>query len=85
MGSASSTTAVRARCVSSSPTRGANRAAVAVGHSQLVIVYHVLRDDQPFEDLGANYFDERDREQVRRRLTRRLQALGFEVTAALPA
>lgn len=65
--------------------RGAKRAAVAVGHSQLVIAYHVLRDGRPFEDLGANYFDERDREHVRRRLTRRLEALGFEVTAALPA
>jgi transposase len=62
--------------------RGGKRAAVAVGHSQLVIAYHVLRDGQPFHDLGANYFDERDREHVRRRLTRRLGALGYQVTVA---
>jgi transposase len=62
--------------------RGGKRAAVAVGHSQLVIAYHVLRGGEPFHDLGANYFDERDREHVRRRLTHRLEALGYEVTVA---
>ncbi len=62
--------------------RGGKRAAVAVGHSQLVIAYHVLRRGEPFHDLGANYFDERDREHVRRRLTHRLEALGYQVTVA---
>lgn len=62
--------------------RGGKRAAVAVGHSQLVIAYHILRGGEPFHDLGANYFDERDREHVRRRLTRRLEALGYEVSVS---
>jgi len=62
--------------------RGAKRAAIAVGHSQLVIAFHVLRDGTVFTDLGANYFDERDREHVRKRLTRRLEALGYQVTTA---
>jgi len=61
---------------------GGKRAAVAVGHSQLVIAYNVLRRGEPFHDLGANYFDERDREHVRRRLTHRLEALGYQVTVA---
>jgi hypothetical protein len=65
--------------------RGGKRAAVAVGHSQLVIAYHVLRRGEPFHDLGANYFDERDREHVRRRLTRRLEALGSEVSITTAA
>jgi hypothetical protein len=30
--------------------------------------------------LGANYFDERDRQAVARRLIRRLEALGYDVT-----
>ena len=62
--------------------RGGKRAAVAVGHSQLVIAYHVLRPGEPFHNLRANYFDERDREHVRRRLTHRLEALGYQVTVA---
>jgi transposase len=60
--------------------RGRKRAIVAVGHSILVIVYHLLKDGEGYSDLGSNYFDERDREEVVRRLTRRLQSLGFQVT-----
>jgi transposase len=64
--------------------RGAKRAGVAVGHSLLVIAYVILTRDVEFRDLGANYFDERDRDHVRRRLTRRLEQLGYrvEVSAA---
>jgi transposase len=60
--------------------RGRAHAAVAVGHSILVIAYHVLRDRAPYEDLGYRYFDERDREATQRRLIRRLRDLGCEVT-----
>jgi transposase len=67
--------------------RGGKRAAVATAHALLVIAYHILGDGTTYHDLGPNYFDERDRERVRRRLTRRLEALGYEVsiTGALPA
>jgi len=59
--------------------RGAKRAAVAVGHSILVSVYHLLRDGEPYHDLGGNSFDERDLLAVQRRLVRRLEALGHTV------
>jgi transposase len=62
--------------------RGAKKAAVAVGHSILVSVYHLLRDGEDYHDLGGNYFDERDRQAVERRLVRRLEALGHTVTLA---
>jgi transposase len=60
--------------------RGAKRAAVAVGHSILVIAYAILKHGTTYQDLGVNYFDERDREAVRRRLTRRLESLGYQVS-----
>ena len=62
--------------------RGAKRAAVAVAvaHSILVIVYHVLTRHEPYRDLGVAYFDERDRRAVERRLVKRLQGLGYEVS-----
>ena len=60
--------------------RGAKRAAVAVGRSILVSVYHLLRDGEPYHDLGGNYFDERNRRAVQRRLVRRLEALGHKVS-----
>jgi transposase len=60
--------------------RGTKRAALAVGHSILVIVYHLLRDGTTYQDLGPHHFDARDRRAVERRLCRRLEALGYKVT-----
>jgi transposase len=65
--------------------RGKKRAAVAVGHSILVIGYHVLREGKTYRDLGGNYFDERDREAVVRRAVRRIQQLGFKVSVEAAA
>ena len=60
--------------------RGTKKAAVAVGHSLLVIVYHLLTDpDCPYVDLGPTYFDQRDPGAVQRRLIHRLEALGYQV------
>jgi transposase len=60
--------------------RGAKRAAVAVAHTILVIAYHLLRDGTRYQELGANYFDERDRAGTMRRAVARLARLGYEVT-----
>ena len=60
--------------------RGTKRAGVAVGHSILVIVYHLLQRDARYDDLGPRSFDERDRQAVQHRLMRRLQQLGLKVT-----
>ncbi len=59
---------------------GAKRAFVAVGHTILGIVYAVLTRGQPFQDLGATDFDRRDADHLTRRLTRRLETLGYTVT-----
>ena len=65
--------------------RGTKKALVAVGHAILVMVYHVLMRRVPYHDLGPNYFDERDRRAVERRLVRRLKALGYKVELLTPA
>ena len=59
--------------------RGNKRATVAVAHSILVIVYHMLSRREPYRELGGNYFDERKRDSVTNRLVRRLQKLGYQV------
>jgi transposase len=59
--------------------RGSKRAAVAVGHSILIIVYHLLRHRGTYEDLGGNYFDQQDRHMVQKHLVRRLERLGYQV------
>jgi transposase len=59
--------------------RGKKKALVAVGHTILVIAYHLLRDQTDYRDLGHLYFDQRDRDRLSHRLIKRLEALGYTV------
>jgi transposase len=60
--------------------RGKKRAAIAVAHSILVIAYHMIRNGTEYRDLGGDYFDNRNKEQLQRNLVKRLQGLGLNVT-----
>jgi transposase len=60
--------------------KGKNRALVAVGHSILVIIYHVLSRRKSYRELGGDYFDKRNVEVQRKRLVRQLESLGLKVT-----
>jgi transposase len=59
---------------------GKKKALVAVGHSIVVIVYHVLQNKASDQELGGDYFDRRNVERQRKRLIRQLEALGLKVT-----
>jgi len=59
---------------------GRKKALVAVAHSLLVIIYHVLQSDQTYTELGGDYFDRHHTEQQREYYLRRLQMLGLKVT-----
>jgi hypothetical protein len=52
---------------------------VAVGHTILVMIYHLLREGTTYAELGANYFDGLDTARWTRTLVRRLERLGHEV------
>jgi len=60
--------------------RGRKRALVALGHTILVIMYHLQRNGTDYADLGGDYFERRDKDKLTRRLLRRLEALGMKVT-----
>ncbi len=59
---------------------GKKRAIVAVSHSLLVIISHLLRDQQQYQDLGPHFFERLDKERLRTSAVRRLEALGYTVT-----
>jgi transposase len=59
--------------------RGRKRALVAVGHTILVIIYHVLREGTTYAESGADYFERLDTNRLTRSLVRRLERLGHEV------
>jgi transposase len=60
--------------------RGKKRALVALAHTILVIIYHILTRRQPYHELGGAYFDQLERERVEQRLVRRLERLGYSVS-----
>lgn len=61
--------------------RGSNKAIVALAHTMIVIVWHVLSGQVDYVDLGPNYFQRlEDPEAQKRRLIRQLEALGLQVT-----
>ena len=61
--------------------RGEKKAVIAVAHSLLVIAYHVLKENRPYQELGDDWFLRRDNPTaLARRLARQLEALGHRVT-----
>lgn len=63
--------------------RGRKRALLAVGHSILVILYHLLKQQRDYVDLGAHYLDSLDPQGLIRYHVRRLENLGHTVTLHL--
>lgn len=59
--------------------RGSNKAIFAIAHSILVVAYHMHTKQTTYQDLGENYYDERQRQAVQRNLVKRLEGLGFQV------
>ena len=60
--------------------RGAKRAIIAVAHRILIAIYHMLKKQEPYKDLGATYLDERNKPKVVSRMKHRIEQLGFRVT-----
>ncbi len=60
--------------------RGKKRAIIAVAHKLLVIIYHMLKDNKPYQDLGEDYFDQLDADRIEHRAVQRLEQLGYNVT-----
>jgi transposase len=60
--------------------RGKQKAIMAVSHSVLVILYHVLRDKKPYQDLGADHFAKLDTTRVQQHHIHQLEQLGYQVT-----
>jgi transposase len=59
---------------------GKKRALVAVGHSILVIAYHLLSKRASYEELGGDYFDRQNARHYQNKLVHKLEALGLKVT-----
>ena len=59
--------------------RGKNRATLAVAHSMLISIYHMLKDDVRYIDLGADYYNKFNTERKANSYLKKLQELGYDV------
>ena len=64
-----------------SPHRGKKRAYLAVAHSMLIAIYHILKDGVVFKDLGADYYNQFNKERKIAAYLKKLKALGWEAGA----
>jgi transposase len=60
--------------------RGHKKAIVAVAHAILVTAYHLLARQSTYQDPGADYYDRRHADRVRRRAIQTLERQGYRVT-----
>lgn len=60
--------------------RGKKRAALAVAHAILVIIYNLITRNTTYEDLGVNHHEERQKQTTVYRAVRRIENLGYRVT-----
>ncbi|MDR3891042.1 MAG: IS110 family transposase [Blautia sp.] len=67
--------------------RGSKRAYVAVAHSMLKAIYHILKDGVVFKDLGADYYNQFNKERKINSYLKKLRSLGWQPDAMnyLPA
>ncbi len=62
--------------------RGANRATVAVAHTMLISIYHMLKNNVPFTDLGADYYNRFNTQSKIQHYLKKLKQLGWELDSA---
>ena len=60
--------------------RGAQRTIVAVGHSMLTSMYHMLKDHVEYKDLGPDHYTNLNKTSEKK-LVKQLERLGYEVKA----
>jgi transposase len=60
--------------------RGKKRAILAVAHSLLTVIYHMLKNGSTYQELGGDYFDKLNKNRLLPYFVRRIKDLGFQVT-----
>lgn len=59
--------------------RGKKRSIIAVGHTMLVMSYHMIKHRLPYNELGDDYFNKMDEEKFTNSMVKRLEKLGYKV------
>jgi transposase len=65
--------------------RGKKRAILALAHSMLMMADSMIQRQEPYREVGANFFDRLQPEDTARRLIKRLETLGYQVPLKTPS
>jgi hypothetical protein len=58
--------------------RGKKKALIAIGHSILKSVYHILKDNVPYHELGSEYLNAKMEEKRKKYLKNELEKMGYQ-------
>jgi transposase len=61
------------------------KALIALAHTMLVSIYHMIRKKEPYKELGADYFDKLNKVKTLKNLKKRIEALGYTVNLQVKA
>ncbi|MCL2865062.1 MAG: IS110 family transposase [Lachnospiraceae bacterium] len=59
--------------------RGGKRALIAIAHSMLIAIYHILKNLQPYKELGCDYYSTFNQEKIIQKNIHSLERLGLKV------
>lgn len=59
--------------------RGKNRAKVAVAHSILISIYHMIKENKEYNDLGAEFYNKFNKEKKANSYKKKLKELGYNI------
>lgn len=55
------------------------KAIVALGHTMLIIIYHMIKNRLPYNELGKEYFNKMDKEKIIKSMLKRIEKIGYKV------
>lgn len=59
--------------------RGKKRAILAVGHTMLIAIYYMIKENKEYEDLGADFYNKFNKEKKANAYIKKIKELGYDV------
>ena len=59
--------------------KGKKRAIVAVAHTMLIAIYHMINENKEYQDLGSDFYNKFNKEKKANAYIKKLKELGYDV------
>lgn len=61
------------------------KALIALAHTMLVSIYHMIKKREPYKELGVDYLENLHKERTLKNLKKRIESLGYKVELSITA